>query len=159
MLQENLKKELSHFLKGIVVIVGIGNRLRSDDGIGPVLIDRLKGTIEAICIDAGQSPENYIGTIVKQKPDAVLFIDAVDMDTPAATVQLIHAAQIPEYGFSTHNMSPKLMIENIAGRTNAAIMMLGVQPRSIEFGEDISPEVAAATATIEAALREVMGTK
>ena len=159
MSREKLREELSHFLKWIVVIVGIGNELRSDDGVGPALVARLKEKINAACIDVGLSPENYIGTIVKHKPDALLFIDAVDMDGPPATVKLIHADQIPEYGFSTHNMSPKLMIENIRGRTHAAIMMIGVQPRTIEFGEGISREVGAAMAMIEEVLVEVVGKK
>ena len=39
--------------KGKVVIVGIGNLLRGDDGFGPALIERLSGNVEARCIDAG----------------------------------------------------------------------------------------------------------
>ncbi|MDD5005830.1 MAG: hydrogenase 3 maturation endopeptidase HyCI [Candidatus Omnitrophica bacterium] len=135
---EDLRKELPRLFQGKVLIVGIGNQLRADDGFGPALINKIKGKIKAECLDAGLSPENYMGSIVRFKPDVILLVDAVSMNEPVAAIRLIGEEQIPEYGFSTHNMSPKLMIENIKSQIKTKIFLLGIQPQSLEFGKDIS---------------------
>ncbi len=45
------------------VILGVGNPLHGDDAIGPNLVDRLRGRLEATLINAGEVPENYLSTI------------------------------------------------------------------------------------------------
>ena len=59
---------LKRLLIGKVVIVGIGNSLRGDDALGPLLVERLKERVKVPCIDAGRSLENYIGKILKEEP-------------------------------------------------------------------------------------------
>ena len=154
---KDLKVELSHLLLGRVLIVGIGNQLRADDGFGPSLIKRLQGKIKADCLDAGLSPENYIGKIIKFIPDVILFIDAVSIQQPPSTIRLIKAEQIPEYGFSTHNMSPRLMIDNIKSQIKTEIFMLGIEPENLEFGESISKNVLEKLVLIENILIEILG--
>jgi hydrogenase 3 maturation protease len=141
MSQEDIKKRLSDLLSKDVLIVGIGNTLRSDDGFGPLLVSALKGKVKADCLDAGLSPENYIGKIVKLKPKTILFIDVISSDEPVATIKLIKEDEIPLYGFSTHNMSPKLMIEHIKAQIKTDIYLLGIQPKNLEFGEGMSNEL------------------
>ena len=63
-----------------IVLVGIGNPLRGDDGFGPALIAALDGQVRAVCIDAGTAPESYAGKIIKENPDTVVFVDAADLD-------------------------------------------------------------------------------
>lgn len=154
---EELKNKLSHFCSAGAMLVGIGNQLRSDDGLGPELIKRLDKKIAAHCIDAGLSPENYIGKIIKLKPQAVIFVDAVSMEDPPATIRFIESGQISEYGFSTHNMSPKLMIDTIIKETNAQVCMIGIQPLTVEFGEQISGQITKAIDTLEVIFVELLG--
>jgi hydrogenase 3 maturation protease len=154
---QNIKQELSQILLGKVLIVGIGNPLRSDDGFGPALIQRIKDKIKADCLDAGLSPENYIGKIISLKPDTILFIDTVSMNEEVATMKLIEEDQIPEYGFSTHNMSPILMIENIKGRIKTKIFLLGIEPKSLKFGEEISEELKQKLTYLENIFIEALG--
>ncbi len=159
MRSNNLKDELSKILHGKVLVVGIGNQLKSDDGFGPELINRIKDKINADCIDVGLSPENYIGKIIKLKPDVILFIDAVSMDEPIATIRLISDDQIGQYGFSTHNMSPKLMIENIKSQIQTKVFMLGIQPKNLKFGEEISEELIDKLTYLEVILVDILGNK
>ncbi|NQU19360.1 hydrogenase maturation peptidase HycI [bacterium] len=154
---KDLKVELSHLLLGRVLIVGIGNQLRADDGFGPALISRIQNKTTASCLDVGSSPENYIGKIVKLKPDVILFVDAVSMEEEPSTMRLIKAEQIPEYGFSTHNMSPRLMIDNIKSQIKTEIFMLGIEPENLEFGESISKNVLEKLVLIENILIEILG--
>ena len=71
-------EHLKLHLAGKVVILGIGNTFRGDDGIGSLLAQRLKDKVSFIVYDSGPSPENYLGKIIKDKPDNIIIVDAVD---------------------------------------------------------------------------------
>jgi len=154
---DNIKEQLSKILLGKVLIVGIGNSLRGDDGFGPALIERINSRVKANCLDAGSSPENYIGKIIKLEPQVILLVDAVSMDKEAGSVKLIKADEIPQYGFSTHNVSPRLMIENIKEHIKAEIFMLGIQPKNLEFGSPLSEELRRKLLLLENIIMEVLG--
>ena len=84
----SLEESLRGLLHGRVLLLGIGNRLRSDDAAGPLLADRLSGRVNAEVIDAGDVPENYIGPIRKLGPEVVLALDAVRSGRRPGQVQL-----------------------------------------------------------------------
>ena len=127
--------------KGKVVIIGIGNLLRADDGFGPALIELIQGKLDAVCIDAGTAPENYAGKIAKLKPDTVLIVDAVALNSKAGTYEILEKSDILNCGFTTHDISPNMFIEYLEKETKADIFMLGVQPENIRFGEEMSDKV------------------
>jgi len=130
-----------NIFKGKTVIVGIGNTLRRDDGFGPALIKKLKGRVRALCLDAGMAPENYAGKITKEKPDTILLVDALHLDRAPGEYELLKKEDILSSGFSTHDLSPKMFIEYLENNTSAHIYMLGVQPKSVSFGEEMSNDV------------------
>lgn len=138
MAMKNVFKEI---FKGKVVIVGIGNTMRGDDGFGPALVERLKGKLKAVCIDSGSAPENYTGKIVKENPDTILLVDALHLGRAPGEYELLKKEEILNSGFSTHDISPKLFIEYLEDQTHADIYMLGVQPKDISFGQEMSSEV------------------
>ncbi len=132
---------LKDILKGKVVIVGIGNVLKGDDGFGPALIERLNGKMNALCIDAGTAPENYTGKIVKAEPDTILLVDAAHLDLEPGRYRILKPDEILKSGFTTHDMSPRMFMEYIGSRTKAAIYMLGIQPEKISLGDEMSETV------------------
>ena len=128
-------------LKGKVVIVGIGNILRGDDGIGPQLVERLKGKTKAVCFDVGTSPENYIGKIIKENPDTILLIDAIHLDRNPGEYALLSKDDIIQSGLTTHDLSPSMFIEFIEQQSSANIFLLGIQPQNINIGDEITEPV------------------
>jgi hydrogenase 3 maturation protease len=146
-----LKNELAGRLRGIppdrVVFVGVGNRLRGDDGIGPVLLDLLDGLVPH-AIDADSLPENYTGVIKRLKPSAVIFIDALDFGEKPGSVKVIEMKDIMKYGTSTHNLSLDVAMEYLAHETGGGVFLIGIQPLRIASVEGISPDVARAIKVI-----------
>ncbi|MFC1632167.1 hydrogenase maturation peptidase HycI [Candidatus Omnitrophota bacterium] len=136
-----MQKNLPDILKGKTVIVGIGNTLRGDDGAGPALIAQVAGKVKAVCIDAGTSPENYAGKITQQAPDTILLVDALHLECEAGAYEILTKDEILNSGFSTHDLSPRMFIEYLEQQTQAEIYLLGIQPQTIAFGQEISPEV------------------
>jgi hydrogenase 3 maturation protease len=141
-------------LKGKTVIVGIGNPLRGDDGFGPALIDRLQGKFDLVCIDAGTAPENYLGLILKEEPDTILFVDVAQLDLSPGQYQLLRPDEILKYGFTTHDMSPRMLIEFLQNQTRAKIFMLGVQPQHLALGKPMSECVMQTLAEVERLIQE-----
>ncbi len=133
-----MKTNFKDLLKGKVVILGIGNVLRGDDGFGPTLINRLKGNVNAVCIDAGSAPENHIGSIVKEEPDTILIVDAVHLDLMPGEYEFLKKSDILRCGFTTHDISPNMFIEYLEKETCASIYMLGIQPQSLSLGDEMS---------------------
>ena len=135
-------EHLRAHLSGKVVILGIGSTLRSDDGIGSILASRIQGKIPHIVYDASTSPENYLGKIIKDKPDNIVIIDAVDFGgTPGEFCEAEGGSVETTNFFSTHNASISLAINYLQKNLKVDIIVLMIQPKVLAFGDKLSPEL------------------
>ena len=125
-------------MRGKVVIVGIGNPLRGDDGFGPALTERLHGKTPLICITAGNAPENYVGRIINEEPDTILLVDVAHLELEPGQYRILQSVDISQYGLTTHDMSSRMLIEFLKDQTRADIFMLAVQPQNVSLGEVMS---------------------
>jgi hydrogenase 3 maturation protease len=151
-MKAQLNRSWTGILKGKVVWVGIGNPLRGDDAFGPALVERLKGKIGAVCIDAGSAPEAYTGKIIKEEPDTIVLVDAVHLGQSPGAFAILEKSDILKTGFTTHDMSPSLFIEYLEGQTAAKIVLLGVQPETVALGAEMSAPVRTTLETISSEL-------
>lgn len=145
---------LKDILKGKVVIVGIGNVLKGDDAFGVMLVDRLAGKVPAALINAGVSPENYTGKIAKENPDCILLVDAADLGKKPGEWEILKRDEILKSGFTTHDMSPAMFIDYMKERTGAEMYLLGVQPKNISLGDEMSDVVKKALEEISELIEE-----
>jgi len=154
----NLEADLKTRLRGIVVVAGVGNTLRADDGAGPRLVEMLREELDKVSkppsffhlIDCGETPENYIGSIAQLRPDTVVVVDSASLGLPAGEIRLIKAGDLLERSLSTHGMSPALIMNRLKEETGADVFMLAVQPDTTTFDEDLS-------VSLEYALTELAG--
>jgi hydrogenase 3 maturation protease len=133
-------------LKGRVVLLGVGNRIRGDDAAGPELIEILKKKPPDIekpifLFDGGELPENYLIPIVNLKPNIVIIVDAVDFGGRPGAIKLFPIRQIPQGSFSTHRLSLRFLGSYLEKETEAKIFVLGIQPKSVNLGEKLSLKV------------------
>jgi len=137
-----IEKDLKESLKGKVVILGVGNPLRRDDGFGSLLAKRLKDRVAATVIDAQSAPENYLNRLIDESPNTILILDAADFKGAPAQIKLLDPHQALSLNhFTTHNLPLNLLIEFIEHSCQANIFFLALQPKSIDFGETLSSEV------------------
>jgi hydrogenase 3 maturation protease len=139
-----LKKELARRLHGIspdsIVFVGVGNRMRGDDAIGPVLVDMLKGEAPHV-IDADGVPENVTAAIRRLGPSVIIFLDAASLGEAPGHARIVEAGEMQKLEASVHNFSLDVVMEYLKGATGADIFLIGVQPERIGEGEGISPSL------------------
>ncbi len=136
-----LMLKLKHILKGKVVMLCLGNIERGDDGVGPHIAKAIKGNGRYEVINAGVAPENYTGLIKRLKPDTIIIIDAIYFDGQPGETRIFSGDELRSGKISTHDVSPKLLIEYLRSSTGAGIYILGVRPKSNKLGEGLSKEV------------------
>jgi hydrogenase 3 maturation protease len=130
-------KELNNLLyqsDKSVLFVGIGNLLKTDDGVGVYISRRIKnkGSVSSLSVEV--SIENYIGKINSLSPDILVLIDCVDMKAVAGTFKLLTLDQTQDGTFNTHNISLVRLSEFFM----MPVYVLGIQPEKIDFGENLS---------------------
>ncbi|MEW5902473.1 MAG: hydrogenase 3 maturation endopeptidase HyCI [Acidobacteriota bacterium] len=126
---------LEDLLRGKVVFVGVGNPLLGDDGFGPSMARGIPGAI-----NAGSVPENFASKISREKPDTVVIFDAVDFGGRAGEIRVFDPSDTRSPNVSTHSLPLSKFAEALKPAT---VLLVGIQPRGITFGEPISEEVAA----------------
>ena len=65
-------RQLERLVAGRVCILGVGNRYRRDDGAGSLVAEHLAGRTDALIVDAGAVPENYLEKVARWRPDVIL---------------------------------------------------------------------------------------
>jgi hydrogenase 3 maturation protease len=125
------------------LVVGVGNPLRGDDGLGPELVRRMTGRASFPLIDAGEVPEDFLEPIVGRRPQRLLIVDAVNLGAAPGDAALLQPGQLASRApVSTHTAPLHLFIRYLEERLPGLdLRILGVQPRSTGFGQPLSPEV------------------
>jgi len=139
--EEQIFDCLSELCDSRTLVLTIGNMLKGDDAVGPLLYEQLKGKISTEIIDAGTVPENYIHTIIKKAPENLLIIDAIDFGALAGAIQIFKPCRLNSLVISTHCLSPRVFIDMIANEIDIKVYFLGIQPLQTQMGHPLSVEV------------------
>lgn len=132
-----------------IVIMGIGNTLRGDDGLGPMLIDILYDKLvnssinsdDVYLLNAGTAPENHTIEIREINPTHVIIVDAVEFNQEAGNFIIVNKEQIDTFNFSTHTMPVSFLINYLEDSVGCEILTLGIQPKDMKLVNIISDEV------------------
>jgi len=135
------------------LIITVGNSFRRDDGVGPYLSGKLRDFEKIKVLNAGDTPENIVDEAIASKPVRILIFDAADFGGRAGEVRTIPEGLIPQTALSTHSIPLNVITGIIAGETNAEIVFIGIQPKTVEFGEGLSEEVKKAADAIAETIR------
>ncbi len=145
-----------------ILVIGVGNRMRADDAVGPLAIERLKesGNLPSdwMLIDAGEVPENALGLVEKEKPDRVLLIDACDWNAEPGEVRFFTSEEIlklPIRTISTHGLPLSFWVKmTLTDYPDLKIELLGIQAGNLTFNQHLTPQVSAVLERIEELVRE-----
>ena len=157
----NLESQVRAFLgegKKRVALLGVGETLRGDDGVGVKIIELLvESALEDILIlNTGSVPEAFTGKLVEHNSTHVLLLDAANFQGEPGDVKLIDSTRIGGQVISTHNLPLTLFINYIEKVLGAKVRLLGVQPKYIGFKTELSQEVAEAAQEVAALLTKIL---
>jgi len=121
------------------ILVGVGNILRGDDGIGSIIAKSFHED-DWLSLDCGVVPENYTSIVKKNKPKLLVIIDAVEMDLNPGDIRIITPEKIAALHLTTHSMPLSFLINYLKNYVKK-ILFIGIQPKNIDFSQSINPEV------------------
>ena len=128
-------------------VIGLGNILRGDDGIGPVIIQQLEESKNSLLIqlcDAGSDAFTILDQLLESEP--VVIIDCARMGKKPGTVQKILVKNIKNLpvnlGMSLHgySLTEVWQIARSMGVDND-LSVIGVEPDSVQFNSGLSEVV------------------
>jgi hydrogenase maturation protease len=139
----SLASDIRDKIKGRATIVGIGNIMRGDDGLGCKLIEMIRAEkVNARLFDCGTAPENYAIPILATSADTIIFVDAADMGSLPGEIAIVGLENISRVSFSTHSPSPRLFIDLLkTGKEDLNIFFISIQPGSTSLGSQMSDAV------------------
>ena len=133
-------------------MVGVGHPFRGDDRVGSyvlkTILEQMDSTLpEGIYLfDAEEDVEVVITKLADLAPENVIFIDACEMRMKPGDTQFLPIAETSYPFFTTHGIPLKLLAEQLLPRSG--VWVLAIQPKQIDFGEDLTPEVLDAAVSI-----------
>lgn len=152
-----------------VLVIGIGNRFRCDDGVGPAVSDRLAalgiparehsgegaGLIDAwtgagrvVVVDATQSSAGA-GTAPGTAPGTIVRLDAVGAAPPQGL-----------FRYSSHlfGLAEAVEMARALGRLPDSLVIWGIEGADFGFGEALTPAVAEAADMVARRIAEELTT-
>ncbi|NLV21729.1 MAG: hydrogenase maturation protease [Syntrophomonadaceae bacterium] len=130
-----------------VVVLGLGNPLFQDEGLGIHMINQLmQDTIneQVELVDGGTDALVLLNVV--EATDHLLVIDAVDGSFPPGTVRKLSGRDIPLMvtgRMSVHQIGFQevLALAGLRGKLQANMILFGVQPQCLDWGTELSPPV------------------
>ena len=151
-----------------IIVLGVGNLLLQDEGVGIQVVDMLHEEDldypNLKIIDGGTSPE--IMSLV-EGADKLVIIDAVKGGKEPGTIYHFSFGNVGPSspgdtgGYANLSLHQMHLIDNLQmlsliGRQPRNVVVIGIEPKTIEPGLELSPEVRSKVPEIIALVKEEM---
>lgn len=147
----------------VALVLGLGNPLRGDDGVGSRVVEelerrRLPEGVEAV--DVGTGGLDLIHLIEGRQ--RVIVVDAADVKREPGQfvrfslreVELLQADD--QFSYHDAGLAEVLALARALGRSLPTVVLFGVQPQAIGWGQGLSPAVEATLpALVDAVIDEI----
>jgi len=133
--------------KAPVLVLGIGNILLRDEGLGVHAIkamERIKLPDFVELLDGGTAGADLIDAISNRQK--LIVIDALDADVPPGTIMCIKPEDLPagaSAGISLHEfgIAETLMMARQLNCCPSQVTIIAVRPQTVDCGMELSPEM------------------
>jgi hydrogenase maturation protease len=142
-----------------VVVVGVGNAYRGDDGAGLAVAERVRGLVEGVEVVTCEQEASRVIDAIEGREAAVL-VDASSSGAAPGTIHRFDASiePVPARSFrsSTHafGVGEAIELARALGKLPGTVVVYGIEGEEFSAGEGLSAAVAAA---VEPAADAVMG--
>ncbi|CAH2031027.1 HyaD/HybD family hydrogenase maturation endopeptidase [Trichlorobacter ammonificans] len=132
------------------LILGLGNTIMTDDGVGPKVIERLRHDgelpVEISLLDGGTLGLDLLPHL--EGVERLIIVDAVETGKQPGSLVRLAGDEVPaalETKLSPHQMGLKdlLAVARLMDCLPPEVVLVGVQPDCLELGTELTPAVAA----------------
>jgi hydrogenase maturation protease len=151
------------------IVLGIGNTLMSDDGVGIHVIRHLQQS-QAFSAPTHENVEildgGTLGYLLIDRvsdADGLVIIDAANLCAAPGTLRVINDTGIEKYlednpSSSVHEVGliDLLQMMSLNGSQPRQRALVGIQPAMVDWGTEMSPEVAASIQVASQAVKDIV---
>lgn len=147
-----------------VLILGLGNILLGDDGVGPALLERMhelySGIAEVECMDGGTQGLALLGHLAERK--ALVLLDAFSAGKSPGEILVLSKSDILTTGgarsTTAHegNAGELLAVAHLIGELPEQVFLVGVEPERLRTEIGLSSAVTAALPSATVRAREIV---
>ncbi|MGZ8309606.1 MAG: HyaD/HybD family hydrogenase maturation endopeptidase, partial [Rhodoplanes sp.] len=132
-------------------VVGLGNLILSDEGVGVHVVRRLDESYsfpdDVVLIDGGTSAIDLLDQLVEA--EHIIFIDAAQTGGPPGSIVALQGARLPVWfreRMSPHQigLADLLATLSLMDHTPESVTLIGIEPQSMELGTELTPQIDAA---------------
>ncbi len=134
----------------MITVVGIGNRLRGDDAVGPMVIDHLRAENNRDNLELHELDSDAFALLdFLLNSERLILVDCAEMGESPGQIRVFSMDEVTlktvDRFFSLHGISVA-EIYRLAGNLGkvAACTIIAVQPQTLRFGSDLSAAVKGA---------------
>ncbi len=134
-----------------VAVVGLGNLILSDEGVGVHVIRRLAEAYgfpdDVALIDGGTSAIDLLDQLIDA--EHIIFIDAAQTGGPPGSIVALEGARLPVWfrqRMSPHQIGLADLLATLSLMDHApkSVTLIGIEPQSMELGTELTPKIDAA---------------
>jgi hydrogenase maturation protease len=131
-----------------VAVVGLGNLILSDEGVGIHVIRRFAERYDVpddvVVIDGGTSAIDLLDQLVEA--EHIVFVDAARTGGSPGRVVVLEGTDLPVWfrqRMSPHQigLADLLATLSLMDRTPKSVTLIGIEPDSMELGTELTPAV------------------
>ena len=144
-----------------ITIIGLGNPLRGDDGVGVAVIEALgreKLAPSVKLVNAGQAGLGLVGIL--DTAERAVIVDCAEMGLPPGSVRTFGEddIRVEAWSESVHNAraGTALEIARALGSLPSGTRIVGVQPGQMSWGLGLSSEISRAVPKAVKAVLDVL---
>jgi len=150
-----------------LTVLGLGNVLMSDEGVGVRLMEAVRDAhdwpADVEFIDGGAGGLNLLGVI--ERAERLLVFDAAEMHLAPGEHRVVTPDQLtddaPVHRLSMHDVSFTETLR-LCGQFLSRpddVTILAIQPKTVDFGRELSPELTAAMPRLADAACELVSAR
>jgi len=145
-----------------VLVVGVGNLYRGDDGVGLVVARQLRAQPSANAVIREESGEGASLIEAWQGAGSAIIVDAVQSGGKAGTIHHLDAGRhkIPSrfFHYSTHafGVAEAIELARTLKKLPPRLILYGIEGKNFHAGRGFSPEVAMAVPQVVARIRKAL---
>jgi len=144
-------KSVGPGVPGNTLILGLGNTLLGDEGVGVKTVSYLQNTQPVLqtveMLDGGTLSFILAGPV--EDADNLIVIDAAQLNSAPGTVHLFEGQEMDQFVMrNKHNsvhevsLSDLLVIAHLSGQLPQRRALIGIQPERIDWSDTLSDSVA-----------------
>jgi hydrogenase maturation protease len=143
--------EEEHVKSGLLVL-GVGNTILTDEGVGPWVVDRLRELNPEVhgvtWMDGGTLSFSIAADV--EDAEHLIVVDATELKSPPGTVKVFVDEEMDRmlggHGRSIHEVGllDLMSMSRLTGRLPTRRALVGIQPEIVDWGTEPSTAVGAA---------------